>query len=183
MALIVGAIVYGALYPGQKNQLAKSEILTEGYVAKGESLKFIQASPGTSVDYVVTNDSNAASAYLILTAHLPRETAPPSAGVFVPLNAPYEQAFASKKLRMTVRAKYVSDMPLNEFRMGYFTAGTGDSGWKVFPLTSEYEDYQFNFTPKASEAAPDLDYFGVWPDEEGESRKMAISEFRIEVLD
>ena len=183
MALIVGAIVYGALYPGQKNQLAKSEILTEGYVAKGESLKFIQASPGTSSDYIMPDASDANSAYLLLTSHLPRETAPPSAGVFAPLNAPYEQAFAGRKLLMTVRAKQISDTPLNEFRMGYFTAGAGDSGWKVFNLTSDYEDYNFTFTPRASDATPDLDYFGIWPDEQGKKRKMAVSEFRIEVVD
>jgi len=181
MALIVTGIIYAALYPGQKNQLTDDAILTEGYLAEGESLKFIQASPGTSVEYI--SGEGEAAPYLILTAHLPRETAPPSAGIFAPLNAPYEQAFAGKTLSMTIRAKQISEMPLDQFRAGYFTAGAGDSGWNIFDLTPDYQNFSFTFQPKASDARPDLDYFGIWPDEQGEQRTMAVSQYRIDVLD
>jgi len=102
--------------------------------------------------------------------------------VFAPLNSDYERAFAGEKLRMTITARQSRSQPLEEFDMGYFTAGAGDSGWFRRALTPDWQDYSFEFTPGLPKATADIDYFGVWPGDSAEELSMDISKMRIEVL-
>lgn len=181
MIALVMAIVYGALYPGKKYLSGYDDIRQNGYLAEGSDLQYIKASPGTSALFIAAN--NGETSYLTLSAHLSQLAAPPSAGVFAPLNARYETAFAERRLKMTLTARQGRMSPAETFQMGYFTAGPGDSGWQRFQLTPDFKDYSFNFTPKAQISEADIDYFGVWPDEEGLQRTMDVSRYKIEVLD
>ncbi|CAM3716082.1 hypothetical protein [Litorimonas haliclonae] len=180
LILVIAVIVTVAMLPSCRDNLSEAEIISEGYLMEGDDLALIQASPGTTVDFV--GETSAEPAYITAAAHLSRNSAPASAGVFAPLGSDYEQALAGRDLRMTLTARQGGTNPTSSFRMGYFTAGAGDSGWKAFDLTPEFQDYSFTFTPPVPTEAPDLDYFGVWPDEEGEQREMDISRFKIEVL-
>ena len=180
LIVVITMIVIVAMLPSCRDNLSETEIVSEGYLVQGDDLALIQASPGTTVLFV--GKTSAEPAFVTAAAHLSRSSAPASAGVFAPLGSDYEQALAGRDLRMTVTARQGSTNPTDSFRVGYFTAGAGDSGWKIFDLTPEFQDYSFTFTPPVPTEAPDLDYFGVWPDEEGEQREMDISRFKIEVL-
>lgn len=181
MIAIVTTIVYGALYPGKRYVSGYDSIRQNGYLAEESDLQYIKASPGTSALFIAAK--NGEPSYLTLSAHLSQSAAPPSAGVFAPLNARYETAFAGRRLKMTLTARQGQTSPVETFQMGYFTAGPGDSGWQRFQLTSDFQDYSFNFTPKAQITEADIDYFGVWPDEEGLQRTMDVLRYKIEVLD
>jgi len=177
---VVALIVTIAMLPSCRDNLTDKEIKTQGYVVEGKDLALIQASPGTS--YVFVGKTTNEPAYITASAHLSRDVAPPSAGVFAPLGSDYERVFAGQALRMTLTARQGEVNPSKDFRMGYFTAGAGDSGWKRFDLSPEFQDYSFNFTPPLPTDDPDLDYFGVWPDEDGQQREIDISRYKIEVL-
>ncbi len=181
LILGVALIVIVAMLPSCRDDLSEAEIISQGYVVEGEDLALTQASPGTTV--VFTGKTAREPAFVTAAAHLSRDAAPASAGVFAPLGADYEQAFAGRTLRMTLTARQGSANPTGKFQMGYFTSGPGDSGWKSFGLTPNFQDYSFTFTPPLPIAEPDLDYFGVWPDEKGDQREMDISRFKVEVLE
>lgn len=181
LILVIAVIVTVAMLPSCRDNLSEAEIISEGYLVEGDDLALIQASPGTTVVFV--GETSAEPAFITAAAHLSRNSAPASAGIFAPLGSNYEQAFAGKNLRMTLTARQGSANPTPDFKMGYFTAGAGDTGWKRFDLTPEFQDYSFTFTPPVSSEAPDLDYFGVWPDEAGRQREMNISRFEIKVLE
>lgn len=180
IALLIVLIVTVAMLPSCRESLTDTDIRTQGYLALGDDLALIEASPGTTVSFV--GETGGQPAFVTASAHLARSAAPPSAGVFAPLGSDYERVFAGKNLRMTLTARQGSANPVETFRMGYFTAGPGDSGWQTFQLTPEFQDFSFTFTPPLPNDEPDLDYFGVWPDEEGQQREMDISKFQIEVL-
>lgn len=181
IALLTVMIVTVAMLPSCRESLTDADIRTQGYLAQGDDLALIEASPGTTVSFV--GETSREPAYVTASAHLSRSAAPPSAGVFAPLGSDYERVFAEKNLRMTLTARQGSTNPVETFRAGYFTAGPGDSGWQTFELTPEFQDFSFTFTPPLPNDEPDLDYFGVWPDEEGQQREMDISRFKIEVVD
>lgn len=180
IAILVVVIVSIAMLPSCREDLSDKEIRTQGYVVQGDDLALIQASPGTTV--VVVGKTPNEPAFVTASAHLSRQAAPASAGVFATLGSDYERVFAGKTLKMTLTARQGDPNPTDAFRMGYFTAGPGDSGWKTFQLSPEFQDYSFTFAPPLPNAEPDLDYFGVWPDEDGQQREMDISRFKVEVL-
>jgi hypothetical protein len=84
---------------------------------------------------------------------------------------------------MTVSARKNKANALDEFDMGYFTAGTGDSGWKSRKLTATWRDYVLYFTPAPSQDEPDIDYLGIWPGAGGEKKLMDVRYIKLEVLD
>jgi len=65
----------------------------------------------------------------------------------------------------------------------FIQASPGTSSDYIMPDASDANSAYLLLTSQASDATPDLDYFGIWPDEQGKKRKMAVSEFRIEVVD
>lgn len=179
-ALIVAAIVVLALSFGERIDLSDREIWTNGYVMEGEDLARLTAQPGTQAVFIAATASE--PAYARLTSTAARDSLPPGPGVFAPLGENYERAFATYDLRMTVTARASRQNPLPHFDLGYFTDGSGDSGWKRRELTPDWSEYSMGFTPGALSAKQGLDYFSVWPGEMSELLNMDVQKMRIEVL-
>lgn len=179
LALIAGMIWF-ALSRASVTRLSDACIWHNGFATQGEDLVTLTASPGTAYDYFAATSND--PAYIVATTQIPRRDAPASAGVFAALGPDYERAFAGQKIRLTVRARQGRKNPLAEFDMGYFTAGAGDSGWRRRALTPVWQDYVLDFAPKVPNGDPDLDYFGVWPGEDGEQETMDVASMKIEVL-
>ena len=179
-ALVIGGIIAYALSLGSYERPSDIDIATNGYVMSGEQFTNLTTSAGTNAEYIAATPNS--PAYARLWTHIAKGNLGPSAGVFAPLNSDYERAFAGKTLRMTVTARQSRNAPLEEFQMGYFTAGAGDSGWKTRTLTPDWKDYTFQFKPGLPQGAADIDYFGIWPGETAEQLSMDVSKMRIEVM-
>ena len=179
LALIAGMIWF-ALSRSQVTTLSDACIWQNGFISQGEDLVTLTASPGTSYEYIGATPSN--PAHIVAMTQIPRRDAPASAGIFAALSSDYERALAGQDIRVTVRARKGRKAPLEEFDMGYFTAGAGDSGWRRRSLTDEWQDYVLDFSPKPPNGDPDLDYLGVWPGEDGEQKTMDIAFMKIDVL-
>ncbi|MGJ8562894.1 MAG: hypothetical protein ACSHXY_05015 [Alphaproteobacteria bacterium] len=149
------------------------------FVIKGPSLNTLYAAEGVS--FSIAGDPSNPSAYAVMSAHVSRANAPPSAGVFATLGPADEKRFAGQKLNITVRARTGRATPLASFDVGYFTAGAGDSGWKTFSLTDEFEDYSFTFTPGLPKGDPGNDYIGIWPDVEGKSLTVDVKSITVDI--
>ena len=179
LAFIAG-IIWFALSLSTQTKLTDACIWHNGFIAQGEDLITITASPGTAYEYVGATPSN--PAHIVAMTQIPRRDAPASAGIFAALGPDYERAFAGQKIRLTIRARQGRKDPLTQFDMGYFTAGAGDSGWRRRTLTPEWKNYVLDFSPKPPTSDPDLDYMGIWPGEAGEQETMDIEFMKIDVV-
>jgi len=178
--VLIAAIIWFALSRSSVTKLTDACIWQNGFLSKGEALVTLTKSPGTNYEYIGATPTN--PAHIVALSHISRRNAPASAGIFAALNEDYERALAGQQIRVTVRARKGRKNPLEEFDMGYFTAGAGDSGWRRRNLTSDWKDYTLDFTPKPPNGDPDLDYLGVWPGEEGKQKTMDIAFMKIDVL-
>lgn len=179
--LLVVAMVTFALSLGERVDLTDRQIWGEGYTMQGEDLVRLTAQPGTQSVYIAAAAGEDAFARLTSTAS--RASLPPGPGVFAPLGPQYERAFATRKLRMTIKARGSRINPLEHFDMGYFSAGSGDSGWKRRELGDTWSDYVMEFQPGALTENQGLDHFSIWPGETAELLNMDVKFMRVEVLD
>jgi len=83
-------------------------------------------------------------------------------------------------MTITARASRVS--PLAKFDMGYFSAGSGDSGWKPRILSREWSDYIMEFRPGELNESQGLDHFSIWPGRTAEALSMDVLRMRVEVI-
>ncbi|MEP1229238.1 MAG: hypothetical protein ABJG88_01040 [Litorimonas sp.] len=179
--IIIALIIGGALSLGNHDVLTVNDIRQQGFTVEGPDLAGLTAAPGTNYEYIAATPNDPALARLVTT--LARDVAPPSPGIFAALNPNYEAAFSQQTLRLTITARSSAKEGLAEFDMAYFTAGSGDSGWKRQTLTSEWAEYSFDFTTGAVKGEGDLDYFSIWPGITGEPLMMDVKRMRIDVLE
>ena len=177
---LIAAMIWFALSRSSVTKLSDACIWQNGFVTQGEDLITLTASPGTTYEYVGATPND--PAYVIAMTQIPRRDAPPSAGVFAALGPDYERALAGQKIRITISARQGRKNPLDQFDMGYFTAGAGDSGWRRRTLGPDWQDYTLDFSPKPPNGDPDLDYMGIWPGDAGEQQAMDIASMKIDVL-
>jgi len=178
-AIIAVAMILGALSFGDRIDLTDREIWDSGYEMAGEDLTRLTAQPGTQAIYVAATRDE--PAYARLTSTAARDSLPPGPGVFAPLGLQYERAFAAQDIRMTVTARSSRNNGLETFDIGYFSAGSGDSGWKRKKLSPEWKDYVLDFKPGALTERVGLDHASVWPGETAELLNVDIKSIRVVV--
>lgn len=178
-ALIVIVMVVVALSFSESLELTEAEIREFGYVMVDEDLIRLTAQPGTQSVFVAAAGGEPAYARLNSTAA--RNSLPKGPGVFAPLGPEYERAFAGQNIRMIVSARQSRMNGLESFDIGYFSAGSGDSGWKRHDLTPVWKDYVLNFRPGPLTAQVGLDHASVWPGETAELSTVDIKSIRVVV--
>lgn len=180
-ATFVATSILIAMMHSTEIKVSDECIVENGFIAQGKELKNLTSSPGTSFTFVAASQSS--PAYITASSHVPRVYAQASAGIFAVLGPDYERVLGGRALSMTVSARKNRAYALDEFDMGYFTAGAGDSGWKTRKLTNFWRDYVLYFTPTSSQSEPDIDYLGIWPGVRGEKKLMDLRYIKVKVLD
>ena len=180
-ATFVATSILIAMMHATEIKVSDECIVENGFIAQGKELKNLTSSPGTSFTFVAASQSS--PAYITASSHVPRVNAQASAGIFAVLGPDYERVLGGRALSMTVSARKNRAYALDEFDMGYFTAGAGDSGWKTRKLTNVWRDYVLYFTPTSSQSEPDIDYLGIWPGVRGEKKLMDLRYIKVKVLD
>jgi len=179
-ALFAAAMVLVALSFGEKIELSDRDIWENGFTLSGEDLSRLTAQPGTQAIFVKA--AGGEPAYARLTSTVARATIHPKPGVFAPIGADYERAFATRRLRLTITARSSTVQGLRHFDMGYFTNGSGDSDWIRKPLSDQWNDYAMEFRPGALKGNIGLDYFAMWPGETAELLSMDVRAMHIAVI-
>lgn len=179
-ALIVAAMIGFALSFSDPPELTDVEIWKNGYRMSGEDLVRLTAQPGTQSVFVAASGGD--PAYARLTSTVARGSLPPGPGVFAPLGPQYERAFAAQDIRMTITARASRQNPLETFDIGYFSAGSKDSGWIRKTLTPEWKDYILHFNPGPLTERRGLDHASIWPGETAELLNVDVKEIRVTVL-
>ena len=181
LVLVITGILALALLPGQRHSnLEPDEVISKGYSMDSLDLQKLTASPGTVASFIDGQGDEPLLA--VLSSNNPLKLAGESAGVFATLGPNYEAGFGGHDLEITLTARAGRGKPLGEFKAGYFTAGVGDSGWRDFTLSENFEDYSFTFTSKPPKGKPANDFVGIWPGDEGKSDIMELKSIRIRVL-
>ena len=176
-AILVAAMIYGALSFAEAPDLNVEEIRKSGYLMAGEDLVRLTAQPGTQAVYVAA--ARGEPAYARLTSTAARDSLPKGPGVFAPLGLIHERAFAAQNIRMTVTARSSRINGLETFDIGYFSAGSGDSGWKRKNLTPEWKAYVLDFKPGALNERVGLDHASIWPGETAELLNVDIKSIEV----
>ncbi|WP_371397187.1 hypothetical protein [Fretibacter rubidus] len=175
-ALIIGAMIYFAL----SLSVVSAPVDENIYELSGETLSQLFPSPGTTVQ--LANDPGGAVAYAVMGAHADRAGVEPSAGVFGTLGSVHEASFAGHPIRITIRARAGQFDPAGAMEAGYFTAGSGDSPWTSFTLTSDFSDHSFIFTPGEITQKGGTDFVGIWPDKSGKGGTIDVMSIRVEKI-
>lgn len=149
------------------------------FIVEGQNLNTLYAAQGVS--FSIAGDTENPNAYAVLSAHVSRSKAPPSAGVFVTLPPAYKEMYAGKALRISIIARKGRGSKLETFDMGYLTTDAGGSDWQTFAISSDFEDFEFTFTPRQAAVPGGSDYVGVWPDVDGESRTLDVKQIKVEL--
>ena len=179
-ALIVFAIIAVSLSFGERIDLTDCEIWDKGYTMSGENLGRLTAQPGTQAIFVAS--AGGESVYARLTSTAARDSLPGGPGVFAPLGPQYERAFAAQNIRMTITARASRLNPLESFDIGYFSAGSEDSGWRRKALSPDWQEYVLDFNPGPLTERRGLDHASIWPGVTAELLNVDIKEIRVVVL-
>lgn len=151
------------------------------FVVERQDLNTLYAAEGVS--FSIAGDAENPNAYAVLSAHVAKDIAPPSAGVFVTLPPAYKEMYTGKPLRISIVARKGRASKLESFEVGYLSTDAGATGWLPFEVTSEFQTFDFEFTPRVPQAPGGNDYVGIWPDVDGEGRTLDVQKIQIEVVD
>lgn len=148
------------------------------FIVNGPALAQLVPGPGTGVQLVTTGGEPAAR----MTATASLEAAGRlSAGVAAIIPAEFEAAVVGRlvKVEASVRAAPGSD--ITEARLGYFTTGGGDSGWREVPVTDTFETVGFCYEVSAQAPLNEIESMGVWPDVDGGQRFLLVRDMRVTI--
>ncbi len=176
MLLFVGIVLAAILFNRQE-----PIDVTQGFVVSGAALHSLTASPGTQI--ALLNDSGHSSAYITTTAHMAREIAPPSAGVFATITRPYLEYFAGKTVQVSVIARQGQTDPNEALDIGLFLYSKGRVDWTRYALSKNFEAITFESEIGALNPDHDIGYIGVWPDVKGLNRTVDIQSISIKVIE
>jgi len=93
---------------------------------------------------------------------------------YLPISTDLQLAFAERNLKITVSARSAPSNGSPAIRMQYSAGADGNSDWRSFLLTPEWEDYTFYYTPPPSRGDLGLDFFAIWADPDGLGRGVEV---------
>ncbi|MEM0984994.1 MAG: hypothetical protein AAGJ32_01995 [Pseudomonadota bacterium] len=98
----------------------------------------------------------------------------PVFGPHFPLAADLEVQFSGYELDITVRAKPGPTRGATQFRVNYSTGRGEESGWQVFDLKPDYDDYTFTYNVPVRTGEQGLDYLAIRPIVPDKSRTLLV---------
>lgn len=149
------------------------------FIMTGAALGDMVPGPGTQVQLLT--GGSAPLARLTATASL-EAAGSLSGGVAAILPAAWEAAVPGRLIRFEVELQGAPGSGLAEARLGYFTTGGGDSGWRAVPVTEEFRTVGFCWFVPADAPLNENESAGIWPDVEGGSRLLLVRALRLTIM-
>ena len=103
----------------------------------------------------------------------------PSRGPHLVLAEDMEVALESRPIEVIIEARSVGDAPAAAFEANYFAKVEGESGWRQFPLTREFQTYTLSFFTPRRQREEGYDFIGVRPVVPNGHREMDVRSVRI----
>jgi hypothetical protein len=174
--LLIAAIIALALFSGGGEDLSDSDIIRQGWGLKGPELNALTISPGSNAEY-----QSGEGGFIRLSQFTPDGDGPASIGVFATLGPAHERAFAGQALEISFRARANPNDPLDAFEAAYFPMESAASEWVRFDLTTEWQDYTFEFTPTPTSDPENVDILAIFPGRRGRQKDVDIASIEISV--
>lgn len=87
----------------------------------------------------------------------------PRLGPHLVLAEDMEVALESRPIEVIIEARSVGDAPAAAFEANYFAKIEGESGWRQFPLTRDFQTYTLSFFTPRRGREEGYDFIGVRP--------------------
>ncbi|AZU04863.1 hypothetical protein X907_2348 [Glycocaulis alkaliphilus] len=158
-----------------------SAVVTEReLVFQGAALADLVNGPGTNVrfdpghsDGPVARASSAAS--FEMAGNM-------SAGVAAFVPDEFETRISGRRIRVEFEVRTAGSSGPDTVRIGYFTTGYGDSGWRELPVSPRYSTISFEWDAPVHQGEEFNEAIGIWPDPQGENREILIRRIRVFIL-
>ena len=105
--------------------------------------------------------------------------ADPRLGTHLTLAEDLEYALESRPIEVVIEARSVGDFAASQFEANYFAKLDGQSGWRQFDLTREFQPYTLTFHTPRRGREEGYDYLGIRPVTPDKHRVMDIRSVRI----
>jgi hypothetical protein len=92
-----------------------------------------------------------------------------------------EYALESRPVEVVIEARSVGDFAASQFEANYFAKVEGESGWRAFTLTREFQPYTLTFHTPRRGREEGYDYVGIRPVTPDKHRVMDVKSIRIRV--
>ncbi|MBU1287558.1 MAG: hypothetical protein KJ871_07520 [Alphaproteobacteria bacterium] len=181
--VVVGLMVFFAIRPAI-GALPTGTLTGDGsnydkIVVEGDYLHKIYAGGNAKTELATEPDGKRV---LLIEADAGALRDEPELGPHFRLAADLEIQFAGQTIRTTVRARPVRDQGAMQIALNYSAGRVGESGWKIFDLKPEFEDFSFDYDVPLIEGDQGVDYFGIRPVVPDKSRALLVERVTFERL-
>lgn len=105
----------------------------------------------------------------------------PRLGPHLVLAEDLEYALESRPIEVVIEARSVGDFAATQFEANYFAKVEGESGWRQFTLTREFQPYTLSFHTPRRGREEGYDYLGIRPVTPDKHRVMDVKSIRLRV--
>lgn len=134
-----------------------------------DSIKFIPASGETPAAMRITR--RASDDYL-----------DPRSGAHLVFAEDVEFALANRSIQIDIEARSSGEFGASQFQANYFAKTEGESGWRTFDLTTQFQTFSFTFDTPVRGETIGYDYLGIRPVAPDKQRSMDVRSVRIHAL-
>lgn len=180
-ALLAAAFVFVALDP-------YAERLPSGPVSGGGRDAQDVTIAGNELNRLIVGETGGASLDLVRPEggeafmRIDRQAvdyADPRLGPHLMLAEDLEYALESRPIEVVIEARSVGDFAASQFEANYFAKVDGQSGWRQFDLTREFQPYVLTFHTPRRGREEGYDYLGIRPVAPDKHRVMDVRSVRI----
>lgn len=183
-ALLAAAIVFVAIDPFAERlpsgPLSGGGRNAEDVTVSGTELNrfIVGKTAGASLDLVRSGSGD----IVLRIDRTMSEYGDPRLGPHLVLAEDLEYALESRPIEIVIEARSIGDFAASQFEANYFAKAEGESGWRTFNLTREFQSYLLTLhTPKRGQVEG-YDYIGVRPVTPDKHRVMELRSVRLRAL-
>lgn len=178
-AAVAGAFIFTAIQPfadrPPRGPLSGGGRNAEDVTAQGDELHRFVPGNYNGLDIIETPEGKV----LRITRLASEGYDDPRSGPHIVLAADLEYAFESRPIEVIIEARAADDSGASQFEADYFAKTEGESGWKTFDLTPDFQAYRFTFDVPAYGGTEGYDYLAIRPVVPDKKRVMEVRSVRI----
>ena len=181
-AVVAGAFIFTAIQPfadrPPSGPLSAGGRNAEDVTAQGDELHRFVPGNYNGLDIVDTPEGKV----LRITRLATENYEDPRSGPHIVLAADLEYAFESRPVEVIIEARAAADSGASQFEADYFAKSEGESGWRKFDLTHEFQPHSFTFDVPAFGGTEGYDYIAIRPVVPDKKRVMEVRSVRVHAI-
>jgi hypothetical protein len=181
-AVLAGAFIFTAIQPfadrPPSGPLSAGGRNAEDVTAQGDELHRFVPGNFNGLEIVDTPEGKVLRITMLDT----EKYEDPRSGPHIVLAADLEYAFESRPIQVTIEARAATEFGASQFQANYFAKSEGESGWRTFDLTHEFQPFSFEFNVPAFGGTEGYDYLAIRPVVPDKKRAMDVRSVRIRAI-